>query len=105
MEPCWRIAPRQQLHFIGWDWENVLVFAEGSGNTHQLSPLAAAVLQILYENSRHDGQDSGYTAHQLLTELVNDWPSGEGADLSTALDEALRGLLRIGLVRKRRLPA
>lgn len=83
----------------------MLVYAEGSGDTHQLSPFAATILQILHNNAQDDERDEGRTAHQLLTALEDDCAPEDKGDMLAALDSALRGLQRIGLVRQRRVRA
>ena len=92
LDRLWRIEPAQDLRFAGWDWGGVLVFADGPGDTHQLSHLAATVLQILVDAPR--------SGHELLTELEPHLPPDESADLAPVLAETLRGLQRIGLVRQ-----
>ena len=87
----WRIEPEQELPFVGWDWEHVLVFAGGPGDTHQLNHLAALALQILVDGPR--------PAHELLTELEPHWSPDESTELASVLDDTLRELQRIGLVR------
>ena len=89
----WAIDPPQEICFAGWEWDNVLIYASGPGDTHRLSHLAALTLQILVDGPRSE--------HDLLTELEPHWPEDEGVEMGSALSEALKGLRRIGLVRFR----
>ena len=78
----------------GEGWENAVVFAHGSGDTHQLNPLTAAILEHLVEGAAAE--------HDLLTRIEADFSSDAPAELPSLLERSLRELQRIGLVRYRR---
>ena len=70
----WSIDPPQALSFAGSEWEGAVVFAHGSGDTHQVSHVAAVVLECLVAGP---------------------------AEVPPLLTDSLRELQRIGLVRHR----
>ena len=85
----YRIRPSTHLHWAGWDGEFV-VFNEGSGQTHQLDPLRALVLDLLQESPR--------TWQETLDGVGQALALDAGADAAPALQRMLDEFQRLGLV-------
>ncbi|MGF1616074.1 MAG: HPr-rel-A system PqqD family peptide chaperone [Gammaproteobacteria bacterium] len=87
--PRWQVLEGFQLHWRTWD-EETIVFQEGSGETHLLGPIEAAVLQRI---ERHPT-----TRNELASQLMNVLEAPLGAPLGDYLDHLLDRLCQVGLI-------
>lgn len=85
----WQLNPLVALHWRCWDDEFV-VFDDGSGQTHQLSPLTAASLMMLELASAEKSELVSRVSAELM--LAND------GQLSGIVTEALLALQVAGLI-------
>jgi PqqD family protein of HPr-rel-A system len=85
----WRLDRRAELHWRHFDGEWV-VFEAGSGDTHQLDPLAAAVLMCL----ESEAQDINELAEIIASELGMPL----SADLTARMGQLIEQFTTLGLV-------
>ena len=87
--PRWQLAVPDELHIHPWD-EEVAVYDGVAGDTHLLSPIAAAVLLILQRSPA------------TLTELVDELASADDAyppdELHRYVNLLLGDLCKLGIV-------
>jgi PqqD family protein of HPr-rel-A system len=85
----WRLDPRAELHWRHFDGEWV-VFDSGSGDTHQLDAISAAVLMCLESVPQDLDGLSQAIAGEL--NLAND------ADLARRIEQLIEQYTRLGLI-------
>lgn len=76
----WRLLPIRRLHWREWGGDSV-VYDELSGQTHQFSPLAAAIIAWLEERP--------YSTAQLTSAIAGELRLPPDADLQQAIADAL----------------
>lgn len=70
-EPRYRVRPVCRLHWACWNDEYV-VFDEASGQTHQLDPIRAFVLQLLSEGVQtFSGVLQALSEPQLVPDFIH----------------------------------
>lgn len=82
----WRLQPTRRLHWREWGGDSV-VYDESTGETHQFSPLAAAVMAWLEERP--------HSAAELTAAIANDLGSAVDEQLLAAVAAALEQFVEI----------
>lgn len=85
----WRLNPASSLHWRCWENEWV-VFDQGSGQTHLINPVSAAVLTQF-------GTDQ-LSLEQLLDKVATDMSLANDSELASAVSLAVEQLLGLDLL-------
>ena len=91
MDACtrWSLNPLAALHWRCWDEEWVL-FDAGSGQTHQMDPVAAATLMAI--------EAGPVSMLELLSEVALNLSVENAADLEEFVLPIVDQLIRLGLI-------
>ena len=86
----WHAAPPRALAWRRFD-DDVVIYNDATGSTHQLGPLAGEVMISLLQN------DSGLAFTALVSDLTSRVDVASGVDVAVEVQRTLDGLAELQL--------